>query len=817
MSIHIGTLPVISPTATPFTIATDRSNVARFTADTNVYMEFDKFRIGQTSNSESDYYFTVEEITTNERIITFSKDNISFWKPLSSTEEIEFDNQVIITSNLKALEIDADKIILTDNSHTPITLSNDGTMFLEGLLTADFVHITSNLNANTIYTNAITFNSNINGIFFTNSNIILEAPTVEIRNVQLPGLVTMENVDVTNNATFDGQITASNIVLFNKPLTHPLEVRQKLINNQFANSLGDPISVKADFPESQNLTTFQLSHRGHLVMGGSTVPKDYMLRGFIHGFRDQHFDGFVSFTNSNTGLDSFTINKNANVSIGNTTSTSMFEVRNNYIGNEQYYSRPSSLVTLQNAQSTNRLPYLQGKLPNGTTKFQFTSNGTLSFFNTPLNLFKYDIETSNPCFFGDIEVNSIKANTGSIDLNNSSLSNITDIQANTGTLSNVYIYNLTVDNLFTDSLDCFETLNDPQLLKVLSRRFLINSSNIVINQNRNFISNSNALTNDNLAIYTNGTITDSVRSIYVTGTNNQINERTENTATTVGSRVTKDMSANNFNYQIGVRNRNTTPTTDAILYISPANNNTDLTIINDTNAALNIFNDRTVKIGASTYITANGRVTINQSTAHATDYNLFARGPAVFISDITASTVMELANTGNVGIGTSAAAQRLRVNGTASFVNASGTNLLRIQDTSIGFGTSTNLYPYHVNLDSTFTNPVSCLSNVTIHGRLDTLGNVASTSDATLKTNLQPIKQALQKLETLTGYTYDRVDTQEKETGLLAQEVAHVLPEAVHRGTNGLYHLAYGNLAGLLVESIKELSRRVKRLEALIE
>jgi hypothetical protein len=39
-----------------------------------------------------------------------------------------------------------------------------------------------------------------------------------------------------------------------------------------------------------------------------------------------------------------------------------------------------------------------------------------------------------------------------------------------------------------------------------------------------------------------------------------------------------------------------------------------------------------------------------------------------------------------------------------------------------------------------------------------------------------------------------------------------VLPEAVHTNPDGYYALAYGNLVGLLVQSIKELNAKVDAL-----
>jgi hypothetical protein len=52
-----------------------------------------------------------------------------------------------------------------------------------------------------------------------------------------------------------------------------------------------------------------------------------------------------------------------------------------------------------------------------------------------------------------------------------------------------------------------------------------------------------------------------------------------------------------------------------------------------------------------------------------------------------------------------------------------------------------------------------------------------------------------------------------RKTGLLAQDVQTVLPEAVSTDEAGNLALAYGNLVGLLVEAVKELTTRVHELE----
>ena len=95
---------------------------------------------------------------------------------------------------------------------------------------------------------------------------------------------------------------------------------------------------------------------------------------------------------------------------------------------------------------------------------------------------------------------------------------------------------------------------------------------------------------------------------------------------------------------------------------------------------------------------------------------------------------------------------------------------------------------------------------------LTATGNVTAYSDAKLKENLQVIPNALEKVQALTGYTFDRIDTGERQTGLIAQDVNKVLPEAIG-DEEGTMTLAYGNLVGLLVEAIKELKAEVEELK----
>jgi hypothetical protein len=52
-----------------------------------------------------------------------------------------------------------------------------------------------------------------------------------------------------------------------------------------------------------------------------------------------------------------------------------------------------------------------------------------------------------------------------------------------------------------------------------------------------------------------------------------------------------------------------------------------------------------------------------------------------------------------------------------------------------------------------------------------------------------------------------------RQIGVIAQEVEAVLPEVVRVNEAGHRSVAYGNITGLLIEAVKELTTRVAELE----
>ena len=90
---------------------------------------------------------------------------------------------------------------------------------------------------------------------------------------------------------------------------------------------------------------------------------------------------------------------------------------------------------------------------------------------------------------------------------------------------------------------------------------------------------------------------------------------------------------------------------------------------------------------------------------------------------------------------------------------------------------------------------------------------VALSSDRTLKTNITRIEGALKIARRMYGYKFRKVGNTRDFTGVIAQEVAQCLPEAVTKTNDGKLAVFYGSMVGLLIECIHELDDRMIALE----
>lgn len=209
---------------------------------------------------------------------------------------------------------------------------------------------------------------------------------------------------------------------------------------------------------------------------------------------------------------------------------------------------------------------------------------------------------------------------------------------------------------------------------------------------------------------------------------------------------------------------------------------------------------------------------------------------------------MRIATNGNLGIGTTSPAAKLHLTG--------GNELLRLQSdngyiqwfdnanlSALGYiGANSSAYniiaqsgsaPLILGTNSTERMRITSGGNVGIGTTspsytLHVNGSVAGTSayvnlsDERYKKDIKPIENALDKILSLKGITFnwDKSNTDmnlddANHIGLIAQEVEKVLPQAVTTGTdeNMIKSVAYTDIVPVLIEAIKELTEKVNQLE----
>lgn len=237
-----------------------------------------------------------------------------------------------------------------------------------------------------------------------------------------------------------------------------------------------------------------------------------------------------------------------------------------------------------------------------------------------------------------------------------------------------------------------------------------------------------------------------------------------------------------------------------------------LTINNSSNPTLR-FNVTSGEAGASSgkieffqsnYSPDYARASIRaQRTGSASD------GVLIFATAINANQApidrMIINQSGNVGIGTTTPDYKLQVNGT-----------IAPETTGQDLGTSSLRWD---------------LYGGTITATGDITGN---TSDKRLKTGIMPIENALAKVGQLNGFTYlnnelakelSGLDTTIRRTGVFAQDLQEVLPEAVRpapfdtdengNSISGENYLTvqYEKIVPLLIEAIKDLKKEIDELK----
>ena len=87
-----------------------------------------------------------------------------------------------------------------------------------------------------------------------------------------------------------------------------------------------------------------------------------------------------------------------------------------------------------------------------------------------------------------------------------------------------------------------------------------------------------------------------------------------------------------------------------------------------------------------------------------------------------------------------------------------------------------------------------------------------STSDKTLKYDIEPIKNALVDIDTISGVKFKWVNNDHPSMGVIAQEVEKVFPELINND-NEIKTVNYNGIIAVLIQAVKELKAEVEELK----
>src|SRR6056300_1322163 len=234
----------------------------------------------------------------------------------------------------------------------------------------------------------------------------------------------------------------------------------------------------------------------------------------------------------------------------------------------------------------------------------------------------------------------------------------------------------------------------------------------------------------------------------------------------------------------------------------------------DVNGDINIAEGSTLRIGGTEAVFSNWTVATNESDISRPTGNVGIGGDADATNklkvhgSILATSTLEVGtanlyvdtSTSNVGIGMTTPQYTLDVNGD---INIDSQSKFRIAGDPVGIWTTTGANLSYTSGNVGIGGAADATNELKVYGNVLATHEIVAFSDRRLKSNIERIEGALDKVCALGGYTFTMND--KPSTGLIAQEVLEVLPEAVHGSEETQYSLAYGNMIGLLVEAVKEL------------
>jgi hypothetical protein len=200
----------------------------------------------------------------------------------------------------------------------------------------------------------------------------------------------------------------------------------------------------------------------------------------------------------------------------------------------------------------------------------------------------------------------------------------------------------------------------------------------------------------------------------------------------------------------------------------------------------------------------------------STSQNLQTNGTPTFAtvtlsSPSTAPT--PATNTSNTQIATTAFVQNQLNNGNTYTHTSAVTNSVTVVNDS---STNATMYPVWVVANSGNNALKTSSSNFYFN---PSTGSVSATifnalSDENRKENIYPITNATGVIKQINGYGFNWKDNGKKSYGHIAQRLEEILPDLVDTNAEGVKSVNYNGLIAFLVETVKEMDKRITELES---
>ena len=138
---------------------------------------------------------------------------------------------------------------------------------------------------------------------------------------------------------------------------------------------------------------------------------------------------------------------------------------------------------------------------------------------------------------------------------------------------------------------------------------------------------------------------------------------------------------------------------------------------------------------------------------------------------------------------------------------------------SITDDTSTNVTQYLTSAritSGTWSTAYTASTKLYFNPSSGALSSIAFTSlsDINFKKNVKVIDNATGTINRLEGVEFDWKDTGKHSYGVIAQKLEEILPELVETNEKGIKTVNYAGITGFLINAIKEMDARIKKLES---